>query len=247
MKKQQINFNVTPRGMILYTPDKKDVCIAHALDESSYSISSIPYLLWKFQEIHNSYDFLMTEKQALFSILRLMVEILIASLLPNILKNYFALSFRHALGIFCLLYGFAFLFEFSICNNLRMKKTEKGKQLLRCSGALNMVLNAYEKSGNIPTLKEAQKASIYRINKGIFLSSSKKMGIFSFVISFTFFLPLLVQLLFIPIWIVVLVQAFKTSLFGLLQIPYVAKPTEYELKMACDLVKFWHGLVHEEF
>ena len=49
-RKKMIRSSVVPAGMLIYTPDQKQVCIAHNVNGNHYTLRNEPAFFWDGQE-----------------------------------------------------------------------------------------------------------------------------------------------------------------------------------------------------
>ena len=248
-KKNEIRSAIGNRGMMIYTPDQTQVCIAYDLNGDSYSIRNEPAEFWKAREelFHINYHDKYTPKEIRNLIIRLIVEFMTAGFLPTILREMSNLLPRQIVGISFFSYALIYILEFSIFKGLKRRKSERGRMLLRWRGALNKAINAFEKNGRVPTFDEVEKASMYRSDRYCHIDSYEISGILFTFASISFFMPTVrLQIMSIPILIFITILACKTSLFGVLRLTYVAPPEPYELKIACNLVDFWFSVSYKD-
>lgn len=243
-KKEQIRSTVGIEGMMIYTLDRQQVCIAYDVDGRSYLLRNEPAGLWIGREelFHMTYhgDDTLNGIRSLFA--RMLAYALVLTTMPWLL-NLFNLPSRQKAGIQLLMMSFIYIFEFSILKGIHQRNSERGRRSLRLRAALNMALNAFEQKGEVPTLQEMKKASIYRGNPDYHMKEYEMVAILFTFCSIWLFLPTtLMQIVSIPILIYGLIKAFRTSLFGLLKITYVMAPNSYEMEMACDLIEFWFSI-----
>ena len=240
-KKEMIRSGVGPNGMLVYLPKKEEVGVVYDRDGDSYKITIQPSWMWTGrEELFNALYFdEMSKKDNVILVIRIILEVTGISIFPVIIKQFYVASFRQSLGISLLTIALFYFLEFCFFTGLRRKKSHRGRRLLKYRGALNKALNAMEKYNTIPTIEQIKKASKYRANPDYNMTPHQIIVILFVVSGLSFMMPsLLIQLASIPIFILFTIQAFKTSLFGLLHLTYVAEPEEYEMKMARDLLDF---------
>lgn len=240
---RSIRSRVGHNGMLLYTPDEKQVCIAYDSTGDSYTVRNEPATLWQIKEdnYHDSYLDSYTKKEFNFLLVRLILEIFIPIVFISICNKMNILPVRSRAGIYLLLFSLGFILEYSIIKGLKRRKTEKGRRIMKWRGALNMTLNAFDKKEIPPTLEEIQKCSIYRVNTEYHLSPGEIVAIFFLFLAISCFMPTLtIQLVSIPILFGIFIFAYQTALFGVLRLTFVTTPDLYELKMARDLIDFWY-------
>lgn len=245
MLKEEIRSSVFVRGMILYTPDQGEACVALEKDDSSFKIKNEPSVLWKGKE--DLFDFMYydtySQKEAIFLILRLIIEFFGASFFPVFAQKYTMLSVSSIIGGTLLLYSMIYIFEFSIMKGIHRSKNSRGKRLLQKRAALNMVINAFEEYHRIPSKEEIQRASMYRADKDYHMQPHEFVGILFTFASIPFFMPnIIIAMVSVPIIIILIILAYKTSFFGLLKLTSVAIPEKYDLDMAESLIEFWYQL-----
>ncbi len=246
--KGKIRSVVGYKGMIIYTPDQKQVCIAYDKDGNSYNIRNEPSFLWYGKEelFYLTYIEERTPKESRNLFIRLILEFLVIGFLPYLLSMLNIFTFlkpRQIMGMQMALCAIVFIIEFSIWKGIKKRKSENEKVLLKWRGALNMAINSFEKQGKPPTLEEAKKSSIYRADRNYNMHPNEIVGIIFVFLSISFFMPtVLIQLITLPVLILVAKMAFSTSLFGIMSLTNVLFPELYELKMACDLVEFWYEI-----
>lgn len=245
MLKEEIRSSVTLGGMILYTPDQSEACVALETNGDGFKVKNEPAVLWTGKEemFNLMYYDTYSEKEAIFLILRLIVEFFSASFFPLLAQKYTTLSAPVIIGITILLYSMVYIFEFSIMKGIHRRKTSRGKKLSQRRAALNMTLNAFEEYHRIPSKEEIQRASMYRADKDHNMGSHESVGILFAFASIPFFMPnIFMAMVSIPIIIILMIYAYKTSFFGLLKLTSVAIPEKYDLDMAEQLVTFWYQL-----
>lgn len=248
-KRNEIRSTVGSRGMMIYTPDQSQVCIACDLNGDSYNIRNEPAYLWEGREelFHITYEENYLPRESIGLIIRLLVEFMAVGFLGPILRVTKIFSERQSIGIVLLAYGLIYILEFSIFRGLQRRKSERGRMLLRLRGALNKAINAFEKKGKEPTLEDVKKASIFRADRDRYLQPHELAGIFLVFAAISFFMPtVILQIISIPILVFIMIMAYKTSLFGVLRLTYVAPPNQYELKMAQNLVEFWYSVSYKD-
>ena len=241
-RKNQIRSCVGPSGMLIYTPDQMQVCIAYDVNGSRFTLRNEPAYCWSGKEelFKLTYFDEHTKKETIFLVIRFFIEFFGVSFLPIFLKQY--LPVRQIIGLHFFLFATIYIFEFSILKGMQRRKSEKGRALLRWQGALNKAINAFEKKNEL-SFEEIKKASKYRDYKDIYMEPYEIAGIFFFFVSISFFMPtILLQFMSIPILVILAINAYKTSFFGILRCTYVAEPEEYELKMAHSLIEFWNSV-----
>ena len=239
-RKKMIRSSVGPTGMLIYTPDQKQVCIAYNVNGNHYTLRNEPAFFWDGQEelFRLTYFDEYTRKESIFLFVRLIIEFMVVGFLPYFLQNH--ISTRQLIGLTFFLFSMIYIFEFAILKGIQRRKSKKGLALLRWQGALNKAINAYEKTQKAPSLKEVQNASIYRKYKDDYEEPNEVAGVIFFFISVSFFMPtVLLQIISIPILIYLTLYAYKTSFFGILRCTYAIEPPLYEMQMACDLIDFW--------
>lgn len=245
MKAKKIRSVTGPQGMMIYTPDGKQACIADKITGTSYTLRTEPSYFWYDQEELFNITYLdhFTKKQTIALIVRLSVEMIAALCIPMVLKSM--LTNRQSTALYLLLISISYILEFSIFRGMRRSRTIKGRNTYAMRGALNKALNAYEKKGRA-TVEYAKKCSIYRQN-ATFLEPHEASAVILLFVSISFLMPnFTIQLVLIPLWIGLIVLGCKTSLFGLLRVTSVVQPSEYELKIACELVEFWHTISYSK-
>lgn len=245
---RSIRSGVGYNGMLLYTPDKKQVCIAYDVTGTSYTVRNEPATSWQIKEdfFHDNYHDSYTRKEFNFLLVRLTLEILIPVIFLVVCNRMNLLPFRSRIGIYLLLVSLGYILEYSIIRGLKRKQTKKGNMIMKWRGALNMALNAFDKKQSPPTLEEIQKCYIYRINPEYGLSPGEISSIFFMFLSILCFIPTLtIQLISIPILFCIFVLAYKTALFGVLRLTFVTTPDLYEIKMARDLIAFWYSVSYK--
>lgn len=248
--KKTIRSTAGRKGMMLFTLDQKEVCIAYDIDGENYTLRNEPAIFWKNREeayevIHMDYC---EPKKARKKLIRIILEVIFLGCLPAILTKMRIVSPFYCAGICFLLWGIFYLLEFNILKDVQRKKTPQGMQKAKYRGALNKALNSMEKTGiNSLTLEQVKKASLYRKDRNYNLKPEEIDGIFFLFLSVWCFMPsVTLRIASIPVLIIMMIWAYKTSLFGLLTLTSVAKPDEYEIKMAYELVKFWHDISYSE-
>lgn len=242
-KKSQIRSSVGPTGMLIYTPDEQQVCIAYDVNGSRYTLRNEPAFLWSGKEeiFRLSYFDNYTEKEAIFLSIRLLVEFLGVSFLPQFLKDY--VPIRQIIGLYFFLFAAIYIVEFAILRGRQRRKSERGRALLRWQGALNKAINAFEKKHELPSFEEIQKASKYRGYKDSYMEPHEIVGVLFFFVSISFFMPTVFwQLVSIPVLVLLTISAYRTSFFGILRCTYVAEPEIYESQMAHSLIEFWESV-----
>lgn len=243
---RSIRSDVGYHGMMLYSPDQEQVCIAYDVNGDTYTLRAESAFFWKGKEDcfhYNSYHENYNDKESTYLLVRLMSEGLIPIIILCICNYLNLLTPYLSTGIYFFLISFGYILEYSILKGLKRRKSMKGIFLLRWRGALNMALNAFEKKNYPPTLEEIKKCSIYRINRDYHLSPDEVCALLFLFFSILFFMPnKLALIVAIPILIFLFLLAYKTALFGLLRLTYVATPNVYELKMARDLIEFWYSV-----
>lgn len=235
-----IRSSVGPTGMLIYTPDQKQVCIAYDVKGNHYTLRNEPAFFWDGREelFRLKYFDEYTMKESIFLFVRLIVEFMVAGFLPYFLQNH--VPTRQLIGLTSFLFSMIYIFEFAILKGFQRRKSKKGLALLRWQGALNKAINAFEKTHKSPSLKEVQKASIYRKYKDDYEEPNEVVGVLFFFISVSFFMPtVLLQIISLPILILLALYAYRTSFFGILRCTYVIEPDLYEMQMARDLIDFW--------
>lgn len=247
--KKEIRSTVGPRGMMIYTPDQSEVCIAYEMSGSSYTLKNEPAYLWEGREelfhLRNFEEY--SGKEALILTVRFAIELFIATFLPGVLSNAVQLRTRTTIGLSFLLYSLVYIFEFSIMRGLKKQKSEKGKSIMRWRGALNKSINAFEKKKDLPTVDEIKSANLYRSDKDRYMEPCEISGIFFLMIAVSFFMPtLIIQLISIPLIICFTILVYKTSMFGLMRITHVLEPGDYEIQMASDLICFWYTISYKD-
>lgn len=248
MLKERIRSSVGTRGMMIYTPDQSQVCIAYDINGDNYTIKNEPACLWEGKEelfhafLYEEY----TTKETICIFVRLALEILFATFLPIILKHFFDIPARLYIGFYFSFYSFIYLLEFSILAGLHRRKTKAGQSLLRWRGALNKAINAFEKYHRPPLKHEIERASIYRHDKDRYMKPHEISGVFFAFLSVPFFMPTIaLSIISVPILILLIIVAYQTSFFGLLKLTSVAEPTEYEIQMSENLMDYWFSLSYK--
>lgn len=243
--RSEVGYN----GMMLYTLDQEQVCIAYNVNGENYTLRNEPAIYWKIKEdnFHCNYSDNYSKKELTFLIIRVILEIGIPTIILNIC-SYLNLLTPHTRGsLFFFLLSLGYILECSIFKGLKRRKSIQGKFLLSWRGALNMALNALEKKNYPPTLEEIKKCSIYRINKDYHLSPNEISSIFFLFLSIALLMPTGLSLIIsIPILIFLFCLAYKTALFGLLRLTFVVTPDLCELKMAKDLIDFWYSVSYKK-
>ena len=248
-RKERIRSTVGFNGMMIYTPNQEQVCIAYASNEDLYSIRNEPAIFWRGREelFHLKKFDKYSPKEIRNTIMRITVEGLLIILIQRFLNNTTLFSIRTVIGINLLLYAVFYILELSIFKGIHRRKSERGRALLKWRGALNMAINAFEKHGRVPTLEEVNSSSKYRANPDYFMEPHEMVSISFIFIAISFFMPTItIQIISIPILICIAISAYKTSLFGVLRLTYVLAPDLYEKRMARDLVEYWHSISHKD-
>lgn len=241
-KKTQIRSCVGPTGMLIYTPDQEQVCIAYDVNGNQFTLRNEPAFCWYGKEelFKLKYFDEYSEKETIFVVIRFIIEFFGASFLPLFLKSY--ISIRQVIGLYFFLFATIYILEFSILKGIQRRKSKKGRALLRWQGALNKAINAFEKNEEL-SFEDVKKASIYRKYKDCFMEPYEIVGVLFFFVSISFFMPtILLQLISIPVLISLTITAYQTSFFGILKLTYVAEPEEYEMRMAHSLIEFWKSV-----
>ena len=241
---RSIRSDVGYNGMILYTPDQEQVCIAYDANGDTYTLRNEPAIFWKEKEdsFHYSY-YENNKKEATYLLIRVILEFIAPIIIVGICTSFNLLTPSLRAGIYFFLFSFGSILENSILIGLKRRKSMKGIFLLKWRGALNMALNAFEKKHYPPTLDEIKKYSIYRINRDYHINPGEILALFFLFLAMAFFMPSKLALIVaIPILIFLFWLSYKTALFGVLRLTYVATPDVYELKMARDLIEFWYSV-----
>lgn len=248
--KKRIRSGVGSKGMMLFTLDQKEACIAYDIDGTSYSLRNEPAIFWDYREeayelTHIDYSESKEERKVL---IRIVLEGFLIVCLQTILEETKIVSAFYGAGIGILLWGIFFILEFNIFKCIQRKKTPQGIRMAKYRGALNKALNAMEKNGfKALSLEKVKKASLYRKDRIYISTPQELLGIFFLFLSVWLFIPSnTLMIASIPFFIIMLVWAYKTSLFGVLTLASVAEPDEYEIKMAYELVKFWYDVSYSE-
>lgn len=248
MLKEKIRSTVGARGMMIYTPDQSQVCIAYDVDGDKYTVKNEPACLWETkEELFHAFLFdEYTTKETIFIFIRLSLEILFATFLPMVLKNFFDLPVKYYIGFYFSFYSFIYLLEFSILSGLHRRKSRRGQDILRWRGALNKAINAFEHYHRPPQQDEIKRASIYRHDKDRYMKPHEVSGVFFAFLSVPFFMPnIALSIISIPIVILIAIMAYQTSFFGLLKLTSVAEPTKYEIQMAETLIDYWYSISYK--
>ena len=246
--KEKIRSTVGVHGMMIYTPDQSQVCIAYDKNGDGYTIKNEPACLWEGKEeiFHSFCSDSYVESGMLSTLIRLTCEIMFALFFPMILRNFFDVPIRICIGFYFFTYSFIYLFEFSILNGLYKRKTEIGQAILRWQGALNKAINAFEEHHRPPLQKEIEQANIYRHDKDRYMKPHESVGILFAFLSVPFFMPTItLSVISIPVAIFLTILAYQTSFFGLLKLTSVAKPTKHELQMAESLMEYWFSISYK--
>lgn len=245
--KRSIRSEVGYNGMMLYTPDQEQVCIAYDdANGDTYTLRNEPAIFWKEKADsfhYRCYEIYNYNKEATYLLIRVILEFWVPFIIVGICTYLNLLTPYFRAGIYFFLFSFGSILENSILIGLKRRKSMKGIFLLKYRGALNMALNAFEKKHYPPSLEEIKKYSIFRININYHLYPGEILALFFLFLSMAFFMPSKFALIVvIPILVFLFLLACKTALFGVLRLTYVATPDVYELKMARDLIEFWYSV-----
>lgn len=249
-RKSEVRSAIGRSGMMIYTPNQREACIAYENGESSYTIRNESAFFWSGREelFHITYCNDYTKKEERNFLLRIAIELIIIYILPFLLVDSIAnLSIRTRIGIQLLLISFFYILEFSILKGFHRRKFEEGKKMAKMRGALNKAINAFEKINKVPTLEEIRKASIYRMNPNYHLLPQEIASVIFIFTAISFFMPTVtIQIITIPVLIWLMLLGLKTSLFGILTLSYTMAPETYELEMASDLIAFWFSVSYKD-
>lgn len=246
--KREIRYAVGPYGMIVYTPDKSQACIAYDVDGSNYILKNEPAILWKGREelfyLRNFEEY--TPKEGIFLFIRMLLSMFAVSIFQTILKKYTTLSLQNVAGLSYLGYALIYLFEFSIMVGFKRRKSERGRRLMRLKGALNKAINAFEKKQAPPTIEEIKKASLYKSERDHHMKPNEIAGLVLIGVAIFMFIPTTkLQIILLPMVIIIEMVLYKTSIFGLLRVTQVLEPTEYEIIIATSLIEFWYEISYK--
>ena len=111
--KEKIRSTVGVHGMMIYTPDQSQVCIAYDKNGDGYTIKNEPACLWEGKEeiFHSFCSDSYVERGMLSTLIRLTCEIMFALFFPMILRNFFDVPIRICIGFYFFTYSFLYLFE----------------------------------------------------------------------------------------------------------------------------------------
>ena len=123
-------------------------------------------------------------------------------------------------------------------------KCGRMQDLARFHSAEHMVSNAYTKVQRIPTIEEIKKSSRFDryCSSRIYINKILIFGMLSIVICLSGFVPVHIYIMLAAALLIFTVIQQKYNIFRFLQIFCTQKPTDKELKVAQEGIKFFEEM-----